>query len=268
MDLSLPFFVTLPHSGESIPPEVDWLQSLPPTTLMRDVDRFVDFLYQPIIDQLQLLHVKTQWHRYVIDLNRKPEEFDQSAVNQATHPAGRFPKGLHWSVTTRGETLITRPMTMELHDLLVKKYYQPFHDSVQDLRKQLRKNHPAVYHIDLHSMPSRGTALHPDPGQDRADVVISDFHGQSCEPSFKEIVILAYQSAGFQVAYNWPYVGGGITQLYGQPNIGFNTIQVELNRGLYMDEKTQLKKDSFSQVQNQLKQAISVVVEKLKVISE
>ncbi len=268
MNFKWPFFVTLPHSGESVPDEVVWLKNIPATTLMRDVDRFVDQLYHPTIDLAQIPFVKTQWHRYVVDLNRKTTDFDQSAVVGAKENVGRFPKGLHWTVTTQGEPLILKPMTQELHELLLKKYYQPFHDSVQDMRKKMKLDHPEVYHMDLHSMPSLGTEMHPDPGQERADIVISDFHGASCSSVFKEIVVEAYVQAGFQVAYNWPYVGGGITQLYGQPKLGFNTIQVELNRKLYMDEVTQLKNQAFLKVQEQLKNALLTVVEKIKVLSK
>ena len=114
-------------------------------------------------------------------------------------------------------------------------------------------------------MPSLGTQLHPDPGETRAEVVVSDFHGKSSIPEFKDIVMKAYQEAGFQVAYNWPYVGGGITQMYGKPQQGHNTIQVELNRALYMNEETKkLKTDGLPGVQLKLENAINHVISGLQ----
>ncbi|MEM7646722.1 MAG: N-formylglutamate amidohydrolase [Pseudomonadota bacterium] len=267
MDVSseLPFFVSIPHSGEEIPPEVTWLSSLPEETLMRDVDRFVDQLYAPVIKKLSIPLIKTQWHRYVIDLNRSPDQFDQDSVVGATNEKGTFPKGLHWSVTTHGETLIPKPMSMETHQKLVQSYYLPFHDSVQQMRESIKDSYGHSFHLDLHSMPSLGTSLHPDPGQTRAEVVISDFHGQSAEPFFKELVIESFQEAGFQVAYNWPYIGGGITQKFGAPGEGFNTIQVELNRVLYMNEETKkLNTSGLSAIQEKLGEAIENVVISLK----
>lgn len=236
-----------------------------PLTLMRDVDRYVDKLYEPVIAQLQIPAVLTSWHRYVVDLNRKPDEYDQSSVAGAPLPKGKHPKGLHWSVTTHNEVLIAKPMSPDLHDLIIRDYYNPFHQAVRELSAQLLQNHPQIFHLDLHSMPSLGTAMHPDPGQYRAEVVISDFHGKSACSEFKEIVIRAYQEAGFQVAYNYPYVGGGITQIYGHPNLGHNTIQVELNRAVYMNEATQnIREDRFHIVQTQLGKAIEDVVHGLK----
>ena len=259
-----PLFISIPHSGESFPSSASWLKGLSEPTLMRDVDRFVDKLYQPVIQALKIPSVVTEWHRYVVDLNRKPDEFDQAAVEGASHPKGKHPKGLHWSVTTHGETLIAEPMPMGLHQEFLEKYYEPFHAEVKKRREDFRA-HGEVYHIDAHSMPSLGTELHPDPGEERAEIVVSDFHGQSASSEFRDIVMEAYQEAGFQVGYNWPYVGGGITQTYGAPEEGFHSIQVELNRKLYMDEETKkMKPLQFESVQKQISHAIDKVYHRLQ----
>lgn len=258
--LELPFFASIPHSGEQVPSEVTWLQGLPEPVLMRDVDRYVDHLYQPSLDELELPAIITPWHRYVVDLNRTPDQYDQSSVIGAAEPPGKHPRGLHWSVTTLKEPLITEAMSPDLHEKLVQDYYQPFHDSVRELRQTIHQVFEVCYHLDLHSMPSKGTDLHSDPGEERAEVVVSDFHGASSEPFYKDLVMGAYQKAGFQVAYNWPYVGGGITRMYGEPEKGFHTIQVELNRVLYMDEDTKkLNQQKARGVQSQLKTALELI---------
>ena len=87
-------------------------------------------------------------------------------------------------------------------------------------------------------MPSLGTTEHRDPGERRADIVISDCHGQSSSSNFLDIVLLAYVKAGFKVAYNWPYYGGRVSEVYGRPSENHHVIQVELNRSLYMNETT------------------------------
>ena len=230
-------FLSIPHSGEKVPPEAHWLKNLPEITLFRDVDRFVDQLYEPVISILNLPAVITPWHRYVVDPNRREDEFDNQTVAGAEPSQGLNKMGLHWSQTTFGEPLITEPLSMGLHQQLMRDYYQPFHDSIRKTSQEM-KTKGQVFHLDLHSMPSVGTDLHPDPGQKRAEVVISDFHGQSAVSEFKEIVMRSYRQADFQVSYNKPYVGGGITRIYGNPSGGHNTLQIELNRSLYMDEMT------------------------------
>jgi N-formylglutamate deformylase len=259
------FFISIPHSGEMVPREATWLATLDERTLMCDVDRFVDQLYGPAIQKLKIGAVLTEWHRYVIDLNRLPEDVDQNSVVDSTHPAGTHNTGLHWVKTTKGEVLMSSPISRELHQELVKKYFDPFHDKIQAQYKKFRDlGFQKIYHLDAHSMPSMGTAAHRDPGEKRAQVVVSDVDGKSCEPMFTDLVIEAYRLAGFQVACNWPYKGGRLTQSYGQPEKGQNAIQVELNRSIYMDEVTKQKRpDTFPQVQAQIEKAVSYILNEL-----
>lgn len=235
---------------------------------MRDVDRYVDKLYKPILDKYHIpVHV-AEYHRYVVDLNRKADEYDADSVDGAVHPKGTHPKGLHWSVTTHDESLIPKPMSPELHKSLVEKYYQPFHDFLHEMGGKILAHHKEVFHLDLHSMPSLGTKLHPDPGQTRAEVVISDFHGASCTPAFREAVLHAFQLARFEVAYNWPYIGGGITKMYGRPDQGWSTIQIELNRDLYMNEETKkIRPEKAQAIQLRLEKAFALMIPKLQEIA-
>lgn len=233
-----PFFVSIPHSGEKIPADAEWLKGLPEPILMCDVDRYVDRLYSPAVQRVGCPVVVAEWHRYVVDLNRLPDDIDVDSVQGAPNPSGKFPQGLHWIRTTKGQQILPSPMTMDRHRELVKKYFDPFHEQVRAVYQRLRgEGHRKIYHLDAHSMPSMGTKAHKDPGQRRAEIVVSDWEGKSCEPFYRDLVIEAYRQAGFQVAVNWPYVGGRVTQTYGQPAQGQNTIQVELNRALYMNEE-------------------------------
>lgn len=253
---TIPFVTSVPHSGEQVPSEVTWLQGLSEPHLMRDVDRYVDQLYNEILQELEVTCVTTPWHRYVVDLNRSPDEYDEQSVASAQHQKGTHPKGLHWSVTTQGEPLILEPMTLPLHEDLVKKYFEPFHQELTAVLQSQREKFGCVYHCDLHSMPSLGTPLHPDPGEQRADIVVSDQHGASCETRWMELVRRCYEEQGFHVAYNWPYVGGGVTKRYGRPSEGTHTVQVELNRKLYMDEATKKKSPDFASTRERLHKAI------------
>lgn len=258
----LPFFVTIPHSGELLPHEATWLQGLSEPHLMRDVDRYVDKLYEDHLKRLHIPYIVAECHRYAIDLNRLPGDFDAQAVQNAVNPAGTHPKGLHWCITTQGEPIITTPMTPDQHDLLVLKYYQPFHDTVKKVFAEFGSG--PVYHLDAHSMPSQGTGLHNDPGEERADIVVSDFHGKSCRREFTDIVIAAYTAQGFSVSYNWPYFGGGITQMYGKPEHNHHTLQVELNRKTYMNEDTKKMSSLFAQTQAKIGRALDQIYESLK----
>jgi N-formylglutamate deformylase len=260
-----PLLITIPHSGERVPDETPWLKPLTETLLMFDVDRYVDQLYQPIIDRLDLPSVKTEWHRYAIDLNRWKDDVDRDSVEGHLNESGKFPRGLHWAITTKGEKLMPGPMPKATHDLLIEKYFEPFHLHVRTALEAIRKaGAKTTYHIDAHSMPSLGTKEHRDPGELRADVVVSDCDGKSCSSFFKDLVIAAYQDAGFKVAYNWPYKGGRVTETYGRPAEKQEALQVEFNRSLYMNEETKrLRTDRLHDVQSKLSQAVGTIYAQL-----
>jgi len=264
------FFISVPHAGEQIAPETEWLKNLDERILMCDVDRYVDELYRPVWEELQIPSIVTQWHRYVVDPNRKPDDVDEDSVRGSFNPSGTFPIGLHWSVTTQGHRLITKPMSVELHQKLLDQYYSPFHQQIENKFQQFRVlGASKIFHLDAHSMPSKGTEVHPDPGQMRAEIIVSDFNGQSCDPRFTELVLAAYEKAGFEVKKNWPYIGGGVTQRYGKPNAGQHTLQVEMNRAIYMDEVTKQRlPGAFENVQYKLKVALREVLKGLEVLSQ
>jgi N-formylglutamate deformylase len=226
-------------------------------------------LYAPAISRLKLPHVIAEWHRYVIDLNRLPEDVDAESVRGHANPPGSFTTGLLWVKTTTGVRLMREPIAKELHRQLLEKYFFPFHARIEENYARFRQaGAKQIFHIDCHSMPSWGTGAHRDPGQHRAEIVISDFNGKSCRPDFKELVVEAYDKAGFQTALNWPYVGGRLTQQYGKPARNQHAIQVELRRDLYMDEKSKKLVPQAEEVKQRLLKALTHVVQNLDALAD
>lgn len=263
----IPFFITIPHSGEDIPKQCDWLLSLPEPVQMCDVDRYVDQLYMPCLQKLNIPFHKTHWHRYAVDLNRVPEDVDCTSVIGSKNPQGQFSRGFHWVVTTQNDQLMPKPMSYELHEELKKLIYDPFHKQVREIYSHFfNHGHKNVFHIDAHSMPSLGTKMHRDPGEERADIVVSDSLGKSCHPKFRDLVIAAYTTAGFKVGYNWPYIGGRLTEQYGQPESGQQVIQVELNRKLYMNENTKKRNEDVNGVQDKIAKALGYITNEIPLL--
>ncbi len=252
--------VTIPHAGEKVPDVTSYLRQLPEAVLMGDVDRYVDQLYAPTVAKNQIPKVQTEWHRYAADLNRLPSDTDADSLQGSPNPSGQFSRGFHWSLTTHREKLMPQPLSLEQHTELVNLIFNPFHQGVRELAAELAARSRHFLHLDLHSMPSLGTSEHRDPGEQRADIVISDSRGKSCASSLRDLVIVAYVTAGFKVAYNWPYYGGRITEQYGRPETGHHCIQVELNRALYMNEKTKAKGAGFVQTQEKLDRAMAHIL--------
>lgn len=259
---NVPLIITIPHSGETVPPEAGWLNSASEQLLLTDVDRFVDKLYEKAVTELSIPALITKVHRYAADLNRYPTDVDQDSVIGAKEPSGAYTKGFHWVESTLGERIMHAPIEQDTHDAIVAKYHDSFHEEFAARLSELKDKFPgrAIYHLDCHSMPSVGTGAHDDNGQKRAEVVISDFEGKSSSTQFKDLVTEAFEAQGFETAYNWPYKGGRITQRYGKPAQNHHTIQIELNRALYMNEQTKEKLPGFQQVADRLHSALARIL--------
>ena len=89
-------------------------------------------------------------------------------------------------------------------------------------------------------MPAVGGPFDADAGRARVDFVLGDAHGRSAAPGIVAAVEGRLRSLGYSVRRNAPYSGGFITRSYGRPEKGVHALQIEINRGLYMDE-TQLR---------------------------
>ena len=116
------------------------------------------------------------------------------------------------------------------------------------LRRLINKAHRAfgtVIVVDCHSMPSVGVSRE-EPR--RPDVVIGDRYGTSCAPVLADTVEETMSRLGYSVGRNKPYAGGFITEHYGNPASGLHTVQLELNRAVYMDERRRARSERFAQV--------------------
>ena len=270
-----PLFVTVPHSGLKIPKEAYWLKKLPYSLLMYDVDAFVDDLYSLVLKKLQVPSIIFNWHRYSVDANRFQTDISSKSVERSEELLKTFyknkgslsknPSDIHWHKSTNGQILIKKAIPQKTHKILINKYFKPFH---KQIRKKIEAfklaGCPTVYLIDLHSMPSKGLAFHKDRGCLRTDVVIGNNRGKSCSKKLTDLAVKAYRQAGFKVALNWPYKGGAVTCTYGQPQKGHEALQIELNRKLYMDEKTKKKNRSYKNIQIKLGLAFQQIVEGVK----
>ena len=75
-------------------------------------------------------------------------------------------------------------------------------------------------------------------GRLRPDIVLGDRYGTSCASELTDLAAQMLTRFGYSVSRNKPYAGGFITEHYGQPARGLHAVQIEINRSLYMDERT------------------------------
>jgi N-formylglutamate amidohydrolase len=131
----------------------------------------------------------------------------------------------------------------------IEALYKPFHQTLRRTLEKIRRHHGSALLIDCHSMPS--AALERN-GSARADFVLGDRFGTSAASALTDLIEDHLSGRGFRVVRNRPYAGGFITEHYGTPETGCHAIQIEINRGLYLDERRLEKLDHFSVVQAEI----------------
>ncbi|MCW8951230.1 MAG: N-formylglutamate amidohydrolase, partial [Rhodospirillales bacterium] len=239
-----PLIFASPHSGRDYPPEFVAQSRLDPVALRRSEDSFVDELYgaAPGIGAPLLL---AHFPRAFIDPNREPYELDPAMFSgplpegaNTNSPRVKGGLGTIARVVTNGAEIYRDRLPPEEAERRVVAYYTPYHDALAGLIEQTRARFGCCLLIDCHSMPSIGGPMDRDPGDQRVDFVLGDRYGTSCPGPVIDLVARTLEDMGYVVRRNDPYAGGFTTLHYSRPEKGVHTLQIEVNRALYMDEET------------------------------
>lgn len=236
-----PVVLDIPHAGSLYPDDFINQTCLEINSLRQAEDAFVDELYQEVFT-LGISLLKARFPRTYLDLNRDMHEFDPKLYNEKlpshykTHSV-RVSNGLGVIPRTAGEGIMIYDRKRRLDDDLVKieHLYKPYHQRLRHMMHLMQNKFGKVLLINCHSMPSR-TFL-PDLASRPPDIVLGNRYGTSCHNIIMNSFEKAFQNYGYHVARNRPYAGAFITECYGAPSQNRHTLQIEINRMLYMDEK-------------------------------
>lgn len=243
---TLPIVVDVPHSGEWIPDEVAREMIVKDQVLRRDLDLYVDQIWQDA-PSLGATLIASNVSRYVLDLNRASDDVSPKTVKGAKaiqRPGYYQDRGVVWRTTTDGTPVMASAMTQEAFARRIATFHTPYHAAIEAECARVRAQFGFCILVDGHSMPSRGRSGHTDPGSRRADIVPGDVEGLSCHASISSLIHDHFRMQGFSVKPNTPYKGGFITRHFGRPNAHIHAIQIEINRELYMNEQTFVIKTS------------------------
>lgn len=245
-----PLVVEVPHAGTWVPPTYLAALVAPVRALGRDADLFVDELYAGApLEGATLLVARTS--RYVLDLNRGEDDWDDAAVETrvGTSPprlSGTMPRGLVWRLTTEGEPALARPLKRSELEDRVRAIHRPYHEALRALLERKRNKFGFAVVLAAHSMPSSSRGTKPE---DRADVVPGTQGRTTAAAGFIDAVEKLAVESGMTVRHDEPYRGGFTTKHYGRPRDGIHAVQIELARRLYMDETTLQRGPRFEATQ-------------------
>jgi N-formylglutamate amidohydrolase len=253
-----------PHSGRDYPAEFIAQARLDAIGLRRSEDSFVDELFEAAPAHGAPLLAAT-FPRAFCDPNREAWELDPTMFEDAlpiwvNTGSARVGAGLGTiaRIVATGEAIYREKLPFAEAERRVRQFWQPYHDCLGALVGETRTLFGASLLIDCHSMPAHGT-MPRGRITGGADFVLGDAFGTTCAPRITRRVEQVLTGLGYVVRRNDPYAGGFVTRHYGRPRERIHALQIEIARGLYMDEARIEHAPGFAAVQADLTVLVEVL---------
>jgi N-formylglutamate amidohydrolase len=261
----VPLVVDSPHSGTTYPADFD--AAVPVTRLREGEDTFVDELYADAPAAGATL-IAARFPRVYVDPNRSLLDIDASLLS-SPWPGPAIPSrktelgiGLIWRLLDTGEAIYARKLTVDEVKHRIVEYHQPYQRAVKKALDEAHGHFGAVWHLDVHSMPAVSSKISEEgPGKSRPDFVLGDRDGTTCEAAFTQFVARTLEGMGYVVKLNDPYKGVELVRAFSDPAAGRHSLQVEVNRRLYMDERTREKGPGFEKLRANLARLLQAVAQ-------
>ena len=257
-----------PHSGTQYP--ADFLFSCDALTLRRAEDTHVEKLYD-FAPGLGVHWIEAHFPRSYLDANRNTTEIDETLLDAPwsepieqdpqTMAKVRLGKGLIWRTTDDGLPIYSRQLSVAEVQARIANCWLPYHGAVQSAIDAAHAQHGHSIHINCHSMPAIASSNATDfPGEAHADFVVGDRDGTTANPVLSKLIGTFLQSQGYSVAYNHPYKGVELVRRYSNPAVQRHSVQLEINRKLYMNETTLEMTSGFAPLKTHLQSLVELLL--------
>jgi len=238
---AVPVVFDSPHSGAEYPTDFETIA--PQARLRRAEDMFVDELFDAAPQRGAVL-LAARFPRSYIDPNRSEYDIDRRLIDGvwrgpvSVTEKSRLGHGLIWRLCPPDLAIYDRKLTVDEIRGRIEGYYRPYHRALCEAIDHVRSRFGVVYHVNCHSMPTVSSPMVVDARdvRRRADFVLGDREGTTCAGEFRDIVRDTLEAMGYAVALNDPYKGVELISAYSRPGDGRHSLQIEINRSLYMDE--------------------------------
>jgi N-formylglutamate amidohydrolase len=256
----VPLVFDSPHSGSHYPE--DFRFSCPLAALRTAEDTYVDELYADAPDIGATL-IGAIFPRSYLDPNRAADDLDTALIDgvwpnplSPSHKT-RAGLGLVRRVARPGIPIYDRRLTVAEILARVEHYHTPYHRVLTETCDRLHRKFGVVWHVNCHSMPSQRSGKK---GGHCADFVLGDRDGTTCAAEFTDFVAGVLRGRGYNVRVNEIYKGVEIVKRQGRPAAQRHSLQIEVDRALYMDQKTLEKTSGF----DDLRADIAHMIETMK----
>lgn len=253
---TLPLLCDSPHSGTWYPPEFG--HAISKAELRSGEDTHIDALWSHA-PKVGATLICAQFPRTYIDPNRPQNDIDVGMLDAPwPHPVVPSEQtargyGLVWKQVRDGAPIYARKLSVAELRTRIDTCWQPYHRAVASEATALHERWGALWHLNLHSMPHNAyERLGIASTTPLADFVLGDLDGSSCEPGFVQMLGDALKACGYSVARNDPYKGLELLRRTGKPDEHRHSVQVEINRSIYMNEITREANAHFGQLRSDL----------------
>ena len=239
--------IHIPHASLVVPSDVAADFLLTPEQLEQELlvmtDRYTDELFAVGSDIATTVAFPVS--RFVVD----PERF----VEDADEPMARKGMGVIYERTPSGLALRRPPSAPERARLLAR-FYEPHHSRLTAAVQAALDAHGTCLVLDGHSFPARALP-YEDQSLDRPDICIGtdEFHTPD---RLRDFAVRTFEQLGYRVAVNRPFAGAIVPMRFYREDRRVRAVMVEVNRGLYMDERTGAKLPSFDKVRERIAGAV------------
>jgi N-formylglutamate amidohydrolase len=253
---AVPLVFDSPHSGSIYP--ADFAYAAPFQVLRRAEDAFVDELFETAPRHGAAL-LAALFPRSYVDPNRHEHEVDPALMeDEWPHPilpSERSDRGLGVIRRLVRSTVPVYDRRLSAAEIQsrIAAFHRPYHDELAALIDGAHGRHGEVWHVNCHSMKAANK------GRPRADFVLGDRDGTSCGAEFTAAVTEALTAMGYRVALNRPFRGAELVIRHGRPREGRHSLQIEINRGLYMDEERIEKTAGFGPLKADIDRLIQAI---------
>jgi N-formylglutamate deformylase len=245
---AIPLVVDSPHNSADWPADFDHVVT--EAELMTSVDRFVDELFghAPAVGATL---IAAQFPRAYVDPNRAEDDLDLALIEGdwplPVNPGEKteYGMGLVRRYILKGRPIYDRKLSVAEVMHRLETYHRPYHAAVAAAIDAAHGRFGTAFHIDCHSMKPVGNAMNVDAGAARPDMVLSNREGATCDADFIETAEGLLRDLGYRVSINHPYKCAELVARHSDPAAGRHSLQIELNRVLYMDSDSFEKTAGF-----------------------
>jgi N-formylglutamate deformylase len=230
----------IPHASRQVPAEERQAIRLEDRALERELLRMTDAYTDELFPATAVEAARLVFpvSRLVCDVERFPSDEDE--------PMAQRGMGAIYTRTSQGEVLREPPHASD-RQMLLDRWYRPHHSTLEGLVNDVAARSGVCLIVDCHSFPSVALPYELDQDSDRADICIGTdpFHTPAL---IRDAMIAAAENESYSVAVDAPFAGALVPLSSYRRDRRILSVMIEVNRRLYMDERTGSQTEGFGKV--------------------